>query len=130
MAYTRHEWECGEVVTAEMLNNIEEGIEQALAGGGSVAPLILQHEIDNTDPQNSVYYISTSFGEIRTAYLSGRAVILDPVQMGKQYLSLLSLYDTAPGGKVVFLSSTGNGYDLYSANTDGDYPVLVQDSSN
>lgn len=31
MAYTRHTWECGEEITAEKLNNLEEGISQ---GGG------------------------------------------------------------------------------------------------
>lgn len=25
MAYTPHEWECGETITAELLNNIEGG---------------------------------------------------------------------------------------------------------
>lgn len=37
MAYARHNWVCGETITAELLNNIEDGIEEALAccGGGS-----------------------------------------------------------------------------------------------
>lgn len=36
MAYERHTWKCGETITAELLNNIEDGIEEALAccGGG------------------------------------------------------------------------------------------------
>lgn len=37
MAYIPTEWECGDVVTAEKLNNIEEGIQEALeccSGGG------------------------------------------------------------------------------------------------
>lgn len=25
MAYERHEWECGETITAELLNNLEGG---------------------------------------------------------------------------------------------------------
>lgn len=38
MAYERHNWACGETITEAKLNNIEEGIEQALeccGGGGS-----------------------------------------------------------------------------------------------
>lgn len=39
MAYTRHDWECGETISAELLNNLEDGVEEALAccegGGGS-----------------------------------------------------------------------------------------------
>lgn len=40
MAYERHNWLCGEKITAELLNNIEDGIEEALAccGGGGTEP--------------------------------------------------------------------------------------------
>lgn len=31
MPYSRHTWECGESITASRLNNIEDGIEEALA---------------------------------------------------------------------------------------------------
>lgn len=34
MAYERHEWYGGEVITSEKLNNIEQGIEEASASGG------------------------------------------------------------------------------------------------
>lgn len=30
MAYTRHTWDCGEVITDSKMNNIEDGIEEAL----------------------------------------------------------------------------------------------------
>ena len=30
MAYEKHTWVCGETITAELLNNIEGGVEQAL----------------------------------------------------------------------------------------------------
>lgn len=35
MAYEPKEWACGEVVTAEALNNIEQGIAEASSGGGT-----------------------------------------------------------------------------------------------
>lgn len=36
MSYEKHEWQCGETVTADKMNNLEDGIEEALAccGGG------------------------------------------------------------------------------------------------
>lgn len=40
MAYTPKEWECGEVVTAEALNHIEQGIANAGEGGGGGSLLI------------------------------------------------------------------------------------------
>lgn len=34
MSYSRHTWECGESITAGRLNNIEDGIEEAMSRGG------------------------------------------------------------------------------------------------
>lgn len=34
MAYTKKTWECDDVITAEALNNLENGVEEALQGGG------------------------------------------------------------------------------------------------
>lgn len=40
MAYTKNTWQCGDVVTADKLNNIEDGIEQALECCGGVAQVM------------------------------------------------------------------------------------------
>lgn len=34
MAYEKQTWECGETITAEKLNHIEDGIASASSGGG------------------------------------------------------------------------------------------------
>lgn len=34
MAYVKHTWECGEAITDDKLNNIEDGIEEAMSSGG------------------------------------------------------------------------------------------------
>lgn len=34
MAYTRHTWQSGEVISSALLNNIEDGIEEAASSGG------------------------------------------------------------------------------------------------
>ena len=36
MSYVKHNWECGEVVTADLLNNLENGVEEALECCGGV----------------------------------------------------------------------------------------------
>lgn len=30
MAYTPNEWQCGDVISAEKLNNLEDGVQEAL----------------------------------------------------------------------------------------------------
>ena len=39
MAYVRHDWVCGETITEQKMNNIEDGIEEALecCSGGVLA---------------------------------------------------------------------------------------------
>lgn len=37
MGYTKHTWQLGEYISAELLNHIEEGIEQADAEAGNTA---------------------------------------------------------------------------------------------
>lgn len=36
MAYTKQNWECGDLITADKMNHIEDGIEGASSGGGSL----------------------------------------------------------------------------------------------
>lgn len=36
MAYAEHTWECGEPITVSKLNNIEEGVQEALNSGSSI----------------------------------------------------------------------------------------------
>lgn len=130
MAYTPTNWQCGDVVTAEALNKIEQGIASASGGSSPTAPLILNVETDETDPQNPIVEITTPYSEIKAAYLSGRAVILDPVLLGKWYASMIGLYDFNPGGQIIFVNRTHDGYDVFNASTDADHPILIQNTSN
>lgn len=130
MAYTPTNWQCGDVVTAEKLNNIESGIGEALDCCGSpTAPLILQIETDETDPQNPFVEITTPYSEIKAAYLSGRAVILDPGINSKRYVSITGITDFNPGGQVLFVNHTNDGYDVFNASADADHPILIQDAN-
>lgn len=57
MAYTRHDWECGETISAELLNNLEDGVEEALAcceGGGDSA-LTLQEIFEADLEQTAIF---------------------------------------------------------------------------
>lgn len=78
MSYTRHNWDCGEVVTNEKLNNIEDGIQEALAccGGGDA-------EIFWVDANhNDGFNVNKTFAEIEQAIADGQLVILRSVYGG------------------------------------------------
>ena len=79
MAYEPKTWERGEVISADALNHIEQGVAEASEGGGT-EPLIV-----NVTENDGNYYMDKTFGEIRVAFLSGRTVlVLEPNQDGSE----------------------------------------------
>ena len=73
MAYERHNWSCREVVTAERLNNIEDGIEEALecCDGGSLVPCVVHITEDGTCNGDPAYVTDKSYQDMLTAGTSG-----------------------------------------------------------
>ena len=65
MSYVKQTWQTGDVVTAEKLNHIEDGV--AGAGGMAVIPL----EISGSDLQTSL-----TWSEIKDIVSSGKAAVL------------------------------------------------------
>ena len=68
MAYTPTEWKSGDVITAEKLNNIEDGVQEALENsesGGERFEVVY-------DAINST--INHTFTEIQDAYLAGKTI--------------------------------------------------------
>lgn len=67
MAYEPTVWECGDAITAEKMNNIEEGIVNN-------EPLIANF-VQQDDPQTTFRFDKT-FGEIYDAVYDGRTVVV------------------------------------------------------
>ncbi len=62
MAYTKTNWKDGDVISAEKMNKIEQGIEDAGASGGSSDVFVADS-------------INTSFAEMYQAVQDGKAVL-------------------------------------------------------
>lgn len=69
MAYEKHTWECGEEITAEKLNNIENGIENAGSGGALIVTI-------TDDDQTGDSTMNKTFGEIMDALSAGNNVVV------------------------------------------------------
>ena len=67
MSYTKQTWVTGDIITANKMNHMEDGI----AGAGGATPLIVQYG----EIVGSTQYLDTTFGDIMTAYEAGRPVI-------------------------------------------------------
>lgn len=66
MAYVEHEWVNGETITAEKMNNIEEGIVEASqsGGGGYDAEVSIYHD-NNSASDYICTIISGTFAELK-----------------------------------------------------------------
>lgn len=76
MAYVEHEWVNGETITAEKMNNIEEGIsEAAQSGGGGYDAVIRLIHANSSEADNSSSLtpsiVSGSFAELSAKISDG-----------------------------------------------------------
>lgn len=127
MAYEKHEWVNGETITAEKMNNIEEGIAEASqsGGGGNMAIVYVPNstigwQVEGIDfatayaslvdgkPVCIFYYdntyISGQFVSF-TDFLPFYAVEVDP----QQYPNRITLYYSTSNG----LYWTENGFEYW-----------------
>lgn len=107
MAYERHSWQCGDVVTAERLNNIEDGVEEALECCGSGAEEFLVSftlGVTNT--------MDRTVDEIVQAYNDGKKItacsLYGDVPLSTYYL----VYADAVSPVFEFATITGSGVNL------------------
>jgi hypothetical protein len=112
MAYTPTEWKAGDVITAEKLNNMEDGI----VGAGRALMVTATSETD-------VPTFNKTLGEIKAAVMAGIFVWVGlTAEIGEQTVAMQGLptrytFNEGGGGIIVF---QGNEY---TAPTDNDYPA-------
>lgn len=67
MAYEKHSWETGELITAEKLNNLEDGSDRFFT-----FKITVTQDGESSAP---IFTKNTSFAEIKAAMLAGKVVI-------------------------------------------------------
>lgn len=70
MAYTKHTWDCGEVIDDNKLNNIEDGIEEALNASGGLMLTSTGQDLLNCDIFNYTWK------EVYDAVMMGKSVYM------------------------------------------------------
>lgn len=94
MAYTPKTWQCGETITADGLNNIEDGIQEALecCGGGTIVFTVTREEVPcPLDPSNTAlqYTYSHSWQELYDALGQGKLVLNPYVDSGENGVDIV-----------------------------------------
>lgn len=69
MSYNKYTWKSGDVISSARLNNIEDGIEEAMSSGGGVM-------IVNVTKGNETYTADKTYEEIEAAIDGGQTVIV------------------------------------------------------
>lgn len=112
MAYTKHIWETGEVITAEKLNNLENGV--ASSGENDSLCVVFTIIADFDDNDNLYYYLQdeSTLSALFGAATSGKIVVLYDYSAIKYYYIDRLIEET---NELVFLSYSGS---------------LITDSSN
>lgn len=149
MNYEKQTWECGETITAEKLNHIEDGIANASSGGGAEPVFINAVRMVKTN-NKAVYTtdktpndILEAFGQNKIAYFTfnandaaigqdgtyeGDAPILRPryrllvLNTGASYLGLKN--DNPPFGEMYLALEHIDAYD------DPSMPIIITKKFN
>lgn len=108
MAYEPTVWECGDVVTAELLNKLEQAVAE-LSEGGSAEPLTV-----STSTQGDLSVMDKTWQEIHDAFPNVRVLT-----SSGDYLNVVGVSEGAVD--VGYISGTFQ-VDSYTADSADGYP--------
>lgn len=123
MAYTPTEWKCGDTITAEKLNKMEDGI--ANAGGGSEPLIFTATEREATTEEcplglgGAATEYSHSWQEVHDTLASGKVVLCREIEGDSVYLHIIT--DAVSGTNGLYIATSNQSYEF----TDADSKVLI-----
>lgn len=125
MAYTRKTWECGDVVTAEALNNLEGGVAEALeccgSGGGSDTL-----EVTFTWDENvgeGEWVCNHTYAEILSALQNGQKIVAYAINVEWLYQETLGSIEKIEDEEII-------AFGTFSRDTSGNVVVIFRLSSD
>lgn len=126
MTYTKTNWQTGDVITAEKLNKLENGVEDA-SGGGSGGIMLIGVTIDE---ERSCLVLNKTYKEIKDAMSSGIVPIIamnpvdNPTWHRYYYEPIYSYYESTYNDGVTQDSITIRTYEWTMTTNGGEdeYP--------
>ena len=117
MAYTPHTWECGETITQNNMNRMEEGIQEALECCDGKYIVTITNQYDE-QAEESRWVADHSAEEIMEAYNQGKTIIAQREVEGAMMIYHVNLVGTASNYNYVSFSSVDvGGNDHMTAET-------------
>lgn len=75
MAYEKQEWNCGDTITAEKMNHIEDGIANASQGGGGGGK-VYAHTTISEEGNCTIYTLDITGEDVKTILENGQDLII------------------------------------------------------
>jgi len=112
MAYTKQNWECGDLITADKMNHIEDGIEEASSGGGALVVTMTPRNAtaEECSDGGHVYEFSHSWQQMHDVIATG----------GQVWLRILT--ESVDAYEAVLVCSSRSGaYRIVTRTNPGEY---------
>ena len=128
MSYSRHNWQCGELISDTKLNNIEDGIEEALACCGS-SDILLVTGVWDYEAEYPTCVLDKTWQQIRDAFPNCMLTYGQPAQGDDWGLYMpinieISNYDTPYQVYAIIFGSDDVFNPMgFTCQTANDYPV-------
>ena len=122
MAYVKNTWVNGDVITAEKMNHIEDGIESDGSGGSNLFAIAMTYDSDS-----NTYNLDKTWNEINEAFIAGKNCVITCTEGGNdeyllvlrmkiyEYSYALNTYSASYGGDMEFIADTVNDYPICSS---------------
>ena len=130
MAYTRHTWQSGEVISSALLNNIEDGIEEAASSGGGGERFIIECTPDEENPDKTLTH-NVTIQEAYDAFESGKEIWLKiNYTNGSSSIRFQQVEQSDNFIGFIGVGFTQHGYQLFLFNEDNKVTVTVYTTNN
>lgn len=119
MAYEPNVWKCGDTITADQLNRLEQAVAELSQGGGQGSETLIIRQQETQEDPDKLYYDKT-FQEVFDALANGQRVI--EMDGGSE--------DSAVGQTAITYANA-NGVKVYKNHEEiGGSEYLVADSAD
>ena len=121
MAYEPNVWKCGDTITADQLNRLEQAVAELSQGGGESGVLVLRGKEDAPGDTDRTWQ------EVYDAVQQGKLVVYEEIEVGETSAQTGTMWNYFKGIRefvVLFIDSATQGTYRFTAESADDYLTL------
>lgn len=119
MAYTPNVWTCGDTITADKLNRLEQAVAELSQSGGQGSETLILRQQETQEDSDKIYYDKT-FNEV-----------YDALENGQRVIEMVGGSEDSDVSQTVITYANANGFKVYKNHEEiGGSEYLVADSAD